>query len=89
MIALVTGGAGVVGKALCRELLARDVCVRVLVLPGDTQAGFLPRGVEVFYGDVSDYEYFLSRKSELYCYDRADVKVLAGWVVSAPADFAG
>ena len=56
MIALVTGGAGVVGKALCRELLARDVCVRVLVLPGDTQAGFLPRGVEVFYGDVSDYE---------------------------------
>jgi len=54
MIALVTGGAGVVGKALCRELLARDVCVRVLVLPGDTQAGFLPEGVEVFYGDVSD-----------------------------------
>lgn len=56
MIALVTGGAGVVGKALCRELLARDVCVRVLVLPGDTQAGFLPEGVEVFYGDVSDLE---------------------------------
>ena len=56
MIALVTGGAGVVGKALCRELLACGVCVRVLVLPGDTQAGFLPRGVEVFYGDVSDYE---------------------------------
>lgn len=56
MIALVTGGAGVVGKALCRELLSRDVCVRVLVLPGDTQAGFLPEGVEVFYGDVSDYD---------------------------------
>ena len=55
MIALVTGGAGVVGKALCRELLARGVCVRVLVLPGDTQAGFLPGGVEVFYGDVTDY----------------------------------
>ena len=54
MIALVTGGAGVVGKALCRELLACGVCVRVLVLPGDTQAGFLPEGVEVFYGDVSD-----------------------------------
>ena len=56
MIALVTGGAGVVGKALCRELLARDVCVRVLVLPGDTQAGFLPEGVEVFYGDVSNLD---------------------------------
>lgn len=38
--------------------------------------------------EVSDYEYFLQRKSELYVYDRPDVKVLAGWVVSAPADFA-
>lgn len=37
--------------------------------------------------EVSDYDYFLERKSELYCYGRADVKVLAGWVVSAPADF--
>ena len=56
MIALVTGGAGVVGKALCRELMARGVCVRVLTLPGDTQAGLLPKGVEVFYGNVADYE---------------------------------
>ena len=56
MIALVTGGAGVVGKALCRELLGRGLCVRVLTLPGDTQAGFLPEGVEVFYGNVTDYE---------------------------------
>ena len=56
MIALVTGGAGVVGKALCRELMQRGVCVRVLTLPGDTQAGFLPEGVEVFYGDVTDME---------------------------------
>ena len=54
MIALVTGGAGVVGKALCRELLKRGLCVRVLVLPGDAQAGALPQGVEVFYGDVAD-----------------------------------
>ena len=56
MIALVTGGAGVVGKALCRELLKRSVCVRVLTLPGDTQAGLLPEGVEVFYGNVTDLE---------------------------------
>ena len=54
MIALVTGGAGVVGKALCRELLGRGVCVRVLTLPGDTQAGSLPEGVEVYFGDVTD-----------------------------------
>lgn len=35
---------------------------------------------------ISDYDYFLQRKSELYCYNRANVKVLAGWVVTAPQD---
>lgn len=35
---------------------------------------------------ISDYEYFLHRKSELYCYGRTDVKVMAGWVVTAPQD---
>ena len=54
MLALVTGGAGVVGKALCRELLQRGVCVRVLTLPGDALASTLPSDVEVFYGDVTD-----------------------------------
>lgn len=54
MLALVTGGAGVVGKALCRELMQRGVCVRVLTLPGDPLAKFLPPEVEVFYGDVTD-----------------------------------
>ena len=38
--------------------------------------------------DISDYDYFLQRKSELYCYNREDVKVLAAWVVTAPADLA-
>lgn len=52
---LITGGAGVVGKALCRELLTRGVCVRVLSLPGDTLAKSLPPQVELFEGDVSDY----------------------------------
>lgn len=54
MLALVTGGAGVVGKALCRELLKRGVCVRVLTLPGDTLASALPSDVDVFYGDVTN-----------------------------------
>ncbi len=54
MLALVTGGAGVVGKALCRELLSRGVCVRVLTLPGDSLASTLPSEVEVFYGNVTD-----------------------------------
>lgn len=56
MNALVTGGAGVVGKALCRELLSRGVCVRVLTLPGEPQAGAMPEGVQVFYGDVTKPE---------------------------------
>ena len=54
MKALVTGGAGVVGRALCRELLDRGVEVRVLTLPGDALAQSLPPEVEVFYGDVTD-----------------------------------
>lgn len=36
--------------------------------------------------EISSYDYFLKRKSELYCYNRADVKVLASWVVTAPID---
>lgn len=36
--------------------------------------------------DLSDYEYFEQRKSELYCLDRADVKVLISWTFTAPRD---
>ena len=35
---------------------------------------------------VTAYDYFQKRKAELYCYRRADVKVMAGWVVTAPKD---
>ena len=38
--------------------------------------------------EISSYDYFLKRKQELYCYNRDDVKVMAGWVVTAPADLA-
>lgn len=37
---------------------------------------------------MTDYDYFLQRKSELYCYGREDVKVMAGWIVTAPQDLA-
>ncbi|MEG0911640.1 MAG: plasmid recombination protein [Ruthenibacterium sp.] len=36
----------------------------------------------------SDFDYFKERKSELYCYGRDDVKVMAGWVVTMPKDLA-
>lgn len=35
---------------------------------------------------MSSYDYFKQRKSELYCYNRDDVKVMASWIVTAPRD---
>lgn len=35
---------------------------------------------------LTEYEYFQNRKAEVYCYGRADVKVLAGWVCTLPAE---
>ena len=35
---------------------------------------------------ISSYEYYRQRKSELYCYNRADVKVMAGWILTALKD---
>lgn len=33
---------------------------------------------------MSDYDYYLQRKSEVYSFGRADLNVVAGWVVTAP-----
>ena len=38
--------------------------------------------------EISDYDYFLQRKEELYVYGRSDVKVMASWIVTAPDDLA-
>ena len=35
---------------------------------------------------MSSYEYFLQRKAELYVYNRKDVVLMAGWVVTAPKE---
>ena len=32
----------------------------------------------------SEYEYYLKRKSEVYCYNRDDVNTMAGWIITAP-----
>lgn len=37
---------------------------------------------------LSDYGYYKKRKSELYVYGRADVKTLAGWIITAPKSLA-
>ncbi|MBQ7084927.1 MAG: plasmid recombination protein [Anaerotignum sp.] len=36
--------------------------------------------------NMSDLAYYKQRKEELYCYGRADVKTMAGWIVTAPAE---
>ena len=35
---------------------------------------------------MSDYDYYKERLSQLYVYGRADVKTMAGWIVTAPQD---
>lgn len=35
---------------------------------------------------ISSYDYFKWRKSQLYCYNRSDVKVMVGCIVTAPTD---
>lgn len=36
--------------------------------------------------DWSSYNYYKRRKSELYVYNRPDIKTLAGWIISAPSE---
>lgn len=38
------------------------------------------------HGGLSDYDYYQQRKSELYVWNRSDIKVLAGWVVTLPRE---
>lgn len=37
---------------------------------------------------MDSYSYYQQRLSELYVYNRTDVKVMAGWIVTAPTDLA-
>ena len=53
---LVTGAAGFLGLAVCRELIERGENVRALALPNDPAQKYLPNGVEVVEGDLTDPE---------------------------------
>lgn len=35
---------------------------------------------------MSEYNYYKQRKSELHCHGRDDVKTMAGWIITAPAE---
>ncbi|MET8170383.1 NAD(P)H-binding protein [Streptomyces sp. NPDC005329] len=51
---LVTAATGNLGPLAAAELLAAGATVRALVLPDDPHADRLPRGVEIFRGDLGD-----------------------------------
>lgn len=36
--------------------------------------------------ECTDFEYYKQRLSQLYCYNRGDIKPLAGWVVTCPQE---
>ena len=53
-IYLVTGAAGFLGSNICRQLSAKGERTRALVLNGDPAEKYMPKGVEIFHGDLLD-----------------------------------
>ncbi len=53
-IYLLTGAAGFLGSNICLQLLEAGCKVRALVLPGDKSVKFIPKEVEVVFGDLTD-----------------------------------
>ena len=51
---LVTGAAGFLGSNICRQLALRGDQDRAFVLPDDPGANYLPFGVEIAEGDLTD-----------------------------------
>lgn len=52
VIYLVTGAAGFLGSNICAQLLERGDRVRAFVLEGDKAAQYIPKDVEIFYGNL-------------------------------------
>ena len=53
---LVTGAAGFLGGTVCRQLLERGDAVRAFILPNDPARKYVPDGVEIVEGDLSNLE---------------------------------
>ena len=60
---LVTGAAGYLGSNVCRQLLERGEKVRAFVLNGDKSVKYVPKEVEICFGDLcskDDVDRFLT-----------------------------
>lgn len=55
-IFLLTGAAGFLGSNISRVLIERGEKIRALVLNGDPAVQYVPDGVEIVYGDLTDRE---------------------------------
>jgi nucleoside-diphosphate-sugar epimerase len=55
-VILVTGGAGFIGSAVARNLLARDADVRIVDDLSKGRSANVPEGAELLSGDISDRE---------------------------------
>ncbi|MBQ5369730.1 MAG: SDR family NAD(P)-dependent oxidoreductase [Peptococcaceae bacterium] len=53
---LVTGAAGFLGGAICRELLEKGADVRALVLPNDPAKQYVPENIDIVEGDICDMD---------------------------------
>ncbi|MBQ3581856.1 MAG: NAD-dependent epimerase/dehydratase family protein [Alistipes sp.] len=54
VVYIVTGAAGFLGSNICAQLLERGERVRAFVLEGDKSAQYLPKEVEIVYGNLCD-----------------------------------
>ncbi len=65
---MVTGAAGFLGSTVCRQLVEQGERVRAFVLAGDKSAQYLPKEVEIVYGNLcnkNDLEQFFDIEQDV------------------------
>ena len=77
---LLTGAAGFLGNNIARQLIEKGCLVRGLVLKGDKAVKYVPDGVEIVYGDLTDKksleEFFAVDDQRVVCIHCASIVYL-------------